>query len=190
MAELLGYQGVQARLQALGRTNAAVTRMLGMAAVREQKLLVRRKTGTTGRTIRISQISDTSVTTSAAAAALWLEKGTRPHVIRPRVAKVLAWSTTAAGRRLSGAIRSGTKAASLGLGGSGLAGLGGIQLIGTTGRGKNRRAGGVHTGAIQFRKMVKHPGTRPYPFMLPGARKARREAGLIDTLVKTWNGAR
>lgn len=151
MADLKGYEQLQARLRAISgpALGQGAMRMLGMAAVREQKLLVHRKTGTTGRTIHVASVSNNSVTIEAAAAARWLEFGTKPHVIRPRIRKVLAWGGP---RRLSGALRKGA-------------------------------------GATNFATIVHHPGSRPYPFMLPGAKDAIRKAGLLDRIVDAWNSA-
>ncbi len=151
MAELQGYQQLQARLHAVGTTQfgTGLMKRLGTAAVREQKLLVHRKTGTTGRSIHVSNVTATSVTTQAAAAARFLEFGTKPHIIRPRVAKVLAWGGP---RRLSGALRKGAS-------------------------------------ATNFATIVHHPGSRPYPFMIPGAKLAVSNAGLADAVIEAWNGA-
>ena len=43
-------------------------------------------------------------------------------------------------------------------------------------------------GAYVFAREVRHPGTKPYPFLVPGAVAAFREIGL-DPIVKAWNGA-
>lgn len=151
MAELKGYAQLQARLHAIGgRGNGALMRQLGLQAVREQKLLVRRKTGQTGRTIHIAAVTPTSVTTVAGGAAVYLEHGTRPHEITPRAARALRFAASPAGRRLSGAPRVGA--------------------------------------AVVFAKRVHHPGSKPYPFMIPGAKLAIRKTG-VGTIVDTWNKA-
>ena len=43
-------------------------------------------------------------------------------------------------------------------------------------------------GSVVFAKKVNHPGTRPQPFMLPGAKQALDEVG-IKAIVDAWNGA-
>ena len=153
MAELQGYQGLQNRLNAISGTHFGPTLMkqLGVAAVREQKLLVlpHKKTGVTQASVHYMGVTATSVTTEAAGAARWLEYGTKPHIIRPKVAKVLAWGGS---RRLSGALRKGAS-------------------------------------ATNFATIVHHPGTRPYPFMGPGAQAAISKVGLADVVIKEWNGA-
>lgn len=153
MANLVGYAGLQRRLTAIGGTQStrAMMMQLGLLAVREQKLLVHRKTGTTGRTIRVSHADADSVTTEARAAAVFLERGTRAHLIRPRTKRALRFAATAAGRRLTGSPRKGA--------------------------------------AVVFATRVNHPGTRAYPFMRPGARKAIEKAGLTDAIVTAWNRA-
>jgi hypothetical protein len=42
---------------------------------------------------------------------------------------------------------------------------------------------------VVYAKRVRHPGTRPQPFMLPGAQNAVRKAGFKDIVVKQWNDA-
>ncbi len=152
MADVEGLTALQRRLAAISGPNIGRQMMtiVGMAAVREQKLLVHRKTGNLGRTIHLAEVTDDSALTVASASyAAYVERGTRPHVITPKVAKVLAWGGP---RRLSGALRSGAK-------------------------------------PTHFARLVHHPGTKPYPYMLPGAEKAVADAHLGDVVVKEWNGA-
>jgi hypothetical protein len=81
MAEhLVGYNQLQQRLHAIG--GLRITKQLGLATVRYSKLLVHRKTGHTGRTIRIGALTETSVTVVAGGAAVYLERGTRPEAVR------------------------------------------------------------------------------------------------------------
>lgn len=48
-------------------------------------------------------------------------------------------------------------------------------------------------GGVVFARIVHHPGTRPEPFLLPGAKKAVAssggESGILAEIVKEWNGA-
>ncbi len=56
--------------------------------------------------------------------------------------------------------------------------------------GGRRLTGSPRTGAdVVFATKVHHPGTKPHPFLLPGAQKAVSSAGLADVIVKEWNGA-
>jgi hypothetical protein len=43
--------------------------------------------------------------------------------------------------------------------------------------------------SVVYAKRVRHPGTRPQPFMLPGAQNAVRKVGFKDVVVKKWNDA-
>lgn len=53
-----------------------------------------------------------------------------------------------------------------------------------------RLTGTPRKGAdVVFAKRVHHPGTKPQPFMLPGAQKAIQKAGLASQIVKDWNAA-
>lgn len=65
------------------------------------------------------------------------------------------------------------------------------------GKGVSTTLGGrVRTGALRklgnaayvFARVVRHPGTKPQPFLIPAARKALRTFGL-DEIVKRWNEA-
>lgn len=151
MAELKGYAQLQARLHAIGgQGDAGLMRQLGTAAVREEKLLVHRKTGMTGRSIHVASATPKSVTVVAGFAAPFLEFGTRPHEITPNAAKALRWAASPSGARLTGTPRVGA--------------------------------------AVVFAKRVHHPGTKPYPFMVPGAKIALGKVGL-STIVDLWNGA-
>ena len=44
-------------------------------------------------------------------------------------------------------------------------------------------------GRVRFAKRVMHPGTRPQAFMVPGAERAVKAAGLKATVVAAWNSA-
>ena len=154
---LTGYTQLQAKLHAISSPAATkgIMQLLGLSAIREQKLLVRRKTGTTGRTIHLAEVTATTALTVAGGAGIYLEQGTRPHLITPNAAKALRWaSSSSMGFRLSG---------------------------------KPSSAKGNSIGWA-FAKVVHHPGTRPYPFMLPGAELAVQKAGL-DPIVGAWNAA-
>ena len=53
-----------------------------------------------------------------------------------------------------------------------------------------RLSGAPRVGAaVIFAKRVHHPGTKPYPFLVPGAKAAVAKSGLRDAVVKLWNEA-
>jgi hypothetical protein len=84
---------------------------IAVLAVKEAHSLVPVKTGNLRRTIRVGQITNTSARILAGGQrevgyAAAVEFGTKPHVIVPRKARVLAWGGN---RRLSGTLRSGAK---------------------------------------------------------------------------------
>lgn len=145
MASVKGADQLIARLHAMGQTDQ-VLRQMQLRTVREAKILVHRKTGHLGRSIVPGRVRRDSAEVEARTPyAATVELGSRPHIIRPRKAKVLAWGGT---RRLSGTLARGSK-------------------------------------PTHFAREVHHPGTRPYPYLLPGARKAI--AGVKDAIVKLWN---
>lgn len=107
---LKGGKEMERRLAAIGRAPKELTRQVAIEGVAFAKILVPRQTGNLGRTIRIGSISETHAEIRAGGAlnvgyAAAVELGTRPHVIRPRRAKVLAWGGA---RTLSGRLRAGS----------------------------------------------------------------------------------
>lgn len=150
MSELKGLPQLLARMEAI-KPNPQLMGKLALSAVREQKILVPRKTGNLGRSITIGAVTPTRAETIARANyAAFVERGTRPHIITPKTKKVLAWSADGKAR-LSGAVRKG--------------------------------------GAVRFAKRVRHPGTKAQPYMVPGAEKAVKDAGLKTIVVTAWNDA-
>ena len=148
-----GEKGFMRRLEAIGHAPKALLRDAGLHAVREAKILVPRRTGNLGRTIRIGALTDTFVEVRAGGArevgyAAAVEFGSRAHVIVPVRAKVLAWGGA---RTLGGRLRKGAR-------------------------------------AEFFARRVRHPGTRPHPYLIPGIEKALRLVGL-DAIVQAWNRA-
>jgi len=150
-AKLAGASQLDARLRALQSTRG-LTHRLGLGTVREAKLLVPRRTGNLGRSIHIQSESDTQVVVVASAEyAGFVERGTRPHIIRPVRARALAFAASPAGRRLSGRVRRGA--------------------------------------AVVFAMLVHHPGTKPEPFLRPGAQKAASGSNLAAVVIEEWNAA-
>lgn len=144
-----GLPQLQSRLSRLKPDHGLMGR-LGLSAIREQKILVPRKTGNLGRSIHVGTITPNSVTTVAGAGyAAYVEFGTKAHEIVPKRAKALRFAV-GANKRLSGAPRSGAP--------------------------------------VVFARKVNHPGTKPHPFMVPGAKLAVAGAGLRDLIIKAWNG--
>lgn len=59
---------------------------------------------------------------------------------------------------------------------------------------RNRRLSGAprkgtKRGDLVFARRVNHPGTKPYPFMVPAADRAVEEVFGVDLVVKPWNEA-
>jgi hypothetical protein len=101
-----GMRQLLARMEAI-KPNAELMRGLALSAVREQKLLVPRKTGNLGRSIRLGAVTPKRAETVATAHyAAYVERGTRPHIITPKNKKVLRWAANGSGR-LTGAARTG-----------------------------------------------------------------------------------
>jgi hypothetical protein len=156
MSNLVGYEGLQARLTAIGDTKLQV-RALGLFTVREARLHVARKTGTTGRTIRLARVTEDTATVEVGGAGAFLEHGTRAHIIRPRNRKTLRWPAKGTPVTLGGRARTGA-----------------VRALGR--------------GAFAFAKIVRHPGTRAQPFLIPAARKAVETIGAAQ-IIERWNKA-
>jgi hypothetical protein len=149
MMKVTGTRQLQSRLRAVQKAPPTLIRTIALSAVRYQKQLVPRKTGNLGRSIHLVRVTRSSATTEAKAPyAAAVEFGTKPHIIRPRRAAVLAFPAAGTARRLSGKARKG--------------------------------------GAMAFAKMVRHPGTKPQPYMVPGAKRALEDAG-IKPIIDAWN---
>ena len=151
MASVQGASQLQARLHAMGNATPQMMNTLGLMIVREAKLVVHRKTGNLGRSIRVVEHSRTRVVVAATANyAAFVERGTRPHEITPNVARVLAWGGA---RRLSGSLRSGAS-------------------------------------PTNFAMRVHHPGSRPYPFLMPAAvAVAKKNLLTVEPIITAWNSA-
>lgn len=104
-----GTRQLQARLRAIGETRPML-RSLQIATVSEAQARVPRKTGHLQRSIVPGSLSDTSATVEARTPyAAAVELGSRPHVIRPKRRRVLAWPENAADRTLAGRPRKNMK---------------------------------------------------------------------------------
>ena len=56
-------------------------------------------------------------------------------------------------------------------------------------RGSGRLSGSPRSGgSVVFARRVNHPGTKPKPYMVPGATKAVQDLG-ADFIVRQWNSA-
>ena len=172
--DIQGIPQLRARISAI-TPNEKLLRTIALSAVREQKLLVPRKTSTLGRSIHLGAVTPTRAETIASAHyATYVERGTRAHEIKPRNRKALRWKS----------------------GGSNRISIGGHSFSASMGASRTGAIGGVDSGVARpkarkhrFAKRVMHPGTRAQPFMLPGAQKAVADTGLKATVVAAWNSA-
>lgn len=132
------------------------------------------KTRTLSRSIRPGDLDATAGNATVTAGgsethgyARYVEEGTRPHEIRPKVKKALffpsqralserAGSGAILGRRQTGAVNAAT-----------------VRKYGTL--------------AFQYAKVVKHPGTKPQPYLRPAAQAALDELGIERTVTVAWN---
>lgn len=110
MAEtVVGANALRKRLSAISDTRQIIG-LIALRGVAEAKAIVPVKTANLQRTIRIGRVTSSTAEVLAGGQrkvgyAAAVEFGTRPHIIRPRNAKALAWGGE---RRLSGALRSGS----------------------------------------------------------------------------------
>lgn len=110
---ITGQKELTRRLTAIGQAPKDILRDVGLHAVREAKILVPRRTGNLGRTIRIGAMTDSYVEVRAGGTrqvgyAAFVEYGTKGgKIIVPRVAPVLAWGGP---RTLGGRMRTGGRA--------------------------------------------------------------------------------
>ena len=106
MTGFIGEGALESRLRAIGQPSN-ILRQLAVSVVREQKLLVPRKTGNLGRSIHIGSVTRNFAQVIASANyAAYTEFGTRPHVIVPVRAQALRFAPKGMGR-LTGSPRKG-----------------------------------------------------------------------------------
>ena len=57
--------------------------------------------------------------------------------------------------------------------------------------GERRLSGRLRSGSApdHFAKRVNHPGNKPFPYLVPGAKKALEKAGILAGIVTRWNQA-
>ena len=105
---MTGGRALKARLKAIGDTSQLL-RDLQVETIAEAKRLVPRKTGFLGRSIVPGNVTDTSALIHVNAPyAASVELGSKPHVILPKTASVLAWPSKEGAKRLSGRPKKGT----------------------------------------------------------------------------------
>lgn len=196
---LEGDRELRRRFRALreGKANRAILGEFGELAVLFAKRRAHpfRKTGTLERSIRVLDLDPKAGSVRIGAGgtrlivnrvtggpinagyAAHVEFGTRPHIIRPRRKKVLFFASDFALQRNRER-----------LAGTGFVGAGGVRrrLSGNANAVTVRRFG---TLAFQYAKVVKHPGTRAQPYLIPGAREALERVGLADHVIRAWNDA-
>ena len=169
-----GLTQLQRRLNAVKHSPKPILAQIQKDAVAEAKLRVPRKTGDLGKSITKGTLAaDFAIVKATKNYAAFVELGTRPHDITPKHGKVLAWPATAAGRRLSGAP---TRRA--------LAGN-----VRPTGIRTGQSAIGPNSGTFRYAKRVHHPGTKPMPFLVPGAKAALEANGWRNVVINDWNRA-
>jgi len=149
MSKVQGMDALQRRLKAIGELQPAM-RAVQLSTIHEAQARVHRKTGHLQRSIVPGPVSDTHAVIEARTPyAAALEEGAKPHIIKPKNRKVLAWG---GGRRLTGTLRKGEK-------------------------------------ADHFATLVHHPGNKPFPYLVPGAKAALEKAGILAEIVTRWNKA-
>lgn len=162
LKSLQGYAALQRRLQAVGNIDKTLMQGLGQAALREQKKLLY-TTAVTRRTGHSGQLITLGPAT--ATSAITYARGTAALAetgTRPHTI------TPKAAKVLAWA-----------------AGQPGGKFRRLTGSTRKR----VAKANMTFAMIVHHPGTRPHPFMIQGAREAIRQTGLADKVIAAWNGA-
>jgi hypothetical protein len=171
MENVEGMRSLLKRLNAVGEmadTEKLKDWQTRTTILAKEKHLPNKKTATTTRSIKPADISRDEARVEAGGAAIFLEYGTAPHVIRPRRGRFLRFPANVSGPTLSGG-----------------------PVISTTlsGRVTARAAKKYGSYAYAFAREVNHPGTKPYPFMVPAGTEARDEIWTRDEVNKRWNKA-
>jgi hypothetical protein len=117
LAEIVvGLGTLSRRLDAISGPAIGTAMMVRIQArtLTAMKHHIARKTSQTSRALHPGPVSPTQATILGSQNALWLDRGTKPHIIRPKSKKALRWAATAAGRRLSGRPRKAAQRGGLG----------------------------------------------------------------------------
>lgn len=158
-----GVPSLQRRLAAISGTKFGrpLMQQVGLVAVREAKALVPRKTANLARSIRVGHVSDEGVEVVAGGQR---QVGYAAHVefgTRPHVIRPRQ-------RRFLRFPAQGTP----------------VRLTGSA-----RTRKGKPVGPMVYARKVNHPGTRPQPYLVPGAKAALAKVGLERLIVSAWNRA-
>jgi len=106
VSNVQGMDALLHRLDAIGEPKPLL-RALQLSTIHEAQALVPRKTGLLQRRIVPGAVTnDHAIVKADTPYAAPVEFGSKPHIIKPRNARVLAWGGA---RRLSGRLRSGAK---------------------------------------------------------------------------------
>lgn len=96
------------RLEAIAKVSNGVLRDWQLRTVAYAKMFAPKRSGHLKMSIHPGTVTQFHATVEASAPyAAYVEHGTKPHVIKPRFKKVLAWGGA---RRLTGTLRSGSSA--------------------------------------------------------------------------------
>lgn len=107
MSGCKGAPQLQRRLEAIAKVSNGVLRDWQIRTVALAKIAAPKRSGHLKQSIHPGVVTQFHARVEASAPyAAFMEFGTKPHVIRPRFKKVLAWGGA---RRLTGTLRSGSK---------------------------------------------------------------------------------
>jgi hypothetical protein len=174
LSNVRGMDRLQRRIRALGDAPAETLKRAQILAVRYGKEEAPVKTRALQRTVRPGVLTERTAEILAGGQqrvgyAGAVHQGSVPHIIRPRRKKALAFpAPKVTGKtRLTGSLRMGVQR-----------GL----------RSSDPQAQAAARSGLVVVRWVRHPGTKPNPFLVRGARRAIHEVGL-RAVVDAWNGA-
>lgn len=106
-----GMPQLRARIEGLKRAKDDIPKQwaLRTTVLAKQKHRPNKKTGVTSASIAPRSITKSGAEVKAGGAAVFLERGTRPHIIRPRKGKFLRFAPKGSPVRLSGAPKVGSE---------------------------------------------------------------------------------
>jgi hypothetical protein len=160
-----GIRQLQSRIHELGESPKEILKEIQLETILRARDSVQVKSGATRNSIKAGGLTKTYARIVAGGAALYLEKGTRPHVIRPRTKGALFFPSQQAVTA-----RFGPRA-----------------RIGFTRHGLNARSTRRYgSGAYVLTKMVRHPGQAATPFLVPSAEDAVRNVSGRE-IIDAWN---
>lgn len=159
MSQLKGADDLRRRLNDLKKAFKPIGRQWGRASINAGRPMVPARTGRLRKSMRVTSATQTKTRIGAHYTAYFVDKGPKPHVIRPKKGKGLVFTV---GKH------------------SGKVSVGGTSFIDKSRKSKGRTV---------FARKVHHRGYRGRPFRQRMAEEGLRQTPMAQEIIDAWNKA-